>query len=436
MGYDSLLNNENAGITAVGYTSLTANTTGDGNSAFGYQALKSNTTGSQNSSFGQDSLMNNVGDSNSSFGWRSMATNTIGDNNTAFGVSSLRGVNTGDNNTAIGYTAGDNISSGNSNIIIGSGMDALSATNDDQLNIGNWIYGHEGNIGIGTTLSTHKLRVAGDISASSYYGDGSNLTGVSGGGGGLSVANSANNRIITSVDSSNGNAEASLTFDGSSLIVTGSTTLYRSGSVGDTDVLTIEGAHGNLFSITDELSGSLFSVNDISGLPVLEVFSDNTIKMGTFGAEAIFVNNAVSGSSVGIGHIPTYRFDVSGSARITDTLTVQSDISASTYYGDGSNLTGISAGGSVPAGTVSSSAQTIAHLTQSIYTIDFMDAWSTVFYAPKNLQIDSINNIVDTPSTTILQTGSAYTFGNRITIGQAITVSVTGSSVIQLITTI
>ena len=117
-------------------------------------------------------------------------------------------------------------------------------------------------------------------------------------------------------------------------------------------------------------------------------------------------------------------------------ITASGHISASTYYGDGSNLTGISAGGSVPAGTVSSSAQTIAHLTQSIYTIDFMDAWSTVFYAPKDLQIDSINNIVDTPSTTILQTGSAYTFGNRITIGQAITVSVTGSSVIQLITTI
>jgi len=202
-----------------------------------------------------------------------------------------------------------------------------------------YITSSNGYVGLSNENPTERLSVEGNISASgtmyattvsasnfsgSYYGDGSNLTGISAGG--LSVANSANNRIITSVDSSNGNAEASLTFDGSSLIVTGSTTLYRSGSVGDTDVLSIEGGLGNLFSITDELSGSLFSVNDISGLPVLEVFSDNTIKMGTFGAEALFIGDAISGSSVGVGHAPTYRFDVSGSARITDTLTVNTTV--------------------------------------------------------------------------------------------------------------
>ena len=308
VGQESLRENTAAGNNAFGYRALTVNATGTGNSAFGYESLKANTTGVSNTAVGNESLL----------------TNISGHKNTAVGDNALVNTTAG-YNTAVGWAAGDNITSGASNIIIGSGMDALSATNDDQLNIGNWIYGHEGNIGIGTTLSTHKLRVAGDISASSYYGDGSNLTGVSGGGG-LSVANSANNRIITSVDSSNANAEASLTFDGSSLIVTGSTTLHRSGSVGDASVLSIEGGLGNLFSITDELSGSLFSVNDISGLPVLEVFSDNTMKMGPFGAEAIFVNNAASGSSVGIGHVPLYRFDVSGSARITDTLTVNTTV--------------------------------------------------------------------------------------------------------------
>ena len=54
-------------------------------------------------------------------------------------------------------------------------------------------------------------------------------------------------------------------------------------------VFDIQGSQGQLFSVTDQLSGSLFSVNDISGIPVFEAFSDDTIKMGTFGSEAIVV---------------------------------------------------------------------------------------------------------------------------------------------------
>jgi len=84
--------------------------------------------------------------------------------------------------------------------------------------------------------------------------------------------------------------------------VTGSVEIYRSGSVGDTDVFTIEGGLGTLFSVTDELSGSLFSVNDISGIPIFEVFSDDTVKIGTYNDEAIIVNGnsaIVTGSLTG-----------------------------------------------------------------------------------------------------------------------------------------
>lgn len=45
------------------------------------------------------------------------------------------------------------------------------------------------------------------------------------------------------------------------------------------------GANGSLFSIADGLSGSLMSVNDISGLPAFEVFSDNRVVIGQFGAK-------------------------------------------------------------------------------------------------------------------------------------------------------
>jgi hypothetical protein len=57
-------------------------------------------------------------------------------------------------------------------------------------------------------------------------------------------------------------------------------TVYGSGSA--QPVFTVQGSQGELFSVTDSLSGSLFSVNDISGLPIMEVFSDNTTLMGSY----------------------------------------------------------------------------------------------------------------------------------------------------------
>ena len=70
---------------------------------------------------------------------------------------------------------------------------------------------------------------------------------------------------------------------------------YKSGST----VLDIQGSQGQLFSVVDALSGSLMSVNDVSGLPILEVFSDDRVVMGTYGAPALIVtgsNTVISGS--------------------------------------------------------------------------------------------------------------------------------------------
>lgn len=67
-------------------------------------------------------------------------------------------------------------------------------------------------------------------------------------------------------------------------------------------LLDIQGSQGQLFSVTDSLSGSLFSVNDISGMPIMEVFSDDRVLLGTFNAEAIKVSGStasVTGSLFG-----------------------------------------------------------------------------------------------------------------------------------------
>jgi hypothetical protein len=108
-----------------------------------------------------------------------------------------------------------------------------------------------------------------------------------------------------------------------SFVVNGAT---GGGATGAT-VLNVQGTQGQLFSVVDGLTGSLMSVNDISGLPILEVFSNDTVIMGTYAAPGVYV----SGSNVGIGGTAAtgYVLDVWGASRIKSNLTVTGSVTAS-----------------------------------------------------------------------------------------------------------
>jgi hypothetical protein len=87
-------------------------------------------------------------------------------------------------------------------------------------------------------------------------------------------------------------------------------TVYGSGSA--QPVLTVQGSQGELFSITDSLSGSLFSINDISGLPVLEAFSDNTVLIGNYQDPMLITTAKVVQTNSGsftLYSLPTASYD-------------------------------------------------------------------------------------------------------------------------------
>ena len=52
--------------------------------------------------------------------------------------------------------------------------------------------------------------------------------------------------------------------------------LIVTGASGGT-VVDIQGSQGQLFSVTDDLSGSIFAVSDISGVPILDVNSSGFV---------------------------------------------------------------------------------------------------------------------------------------------------------------
>ena len=87
-------------------------------------------------------------------------------------------------------------------------------------------------------------------------------------------------------------------------------TVVGSGSSTSLPLFTVQGSSGELFSVSDSLTGSLFSVNDISGLPILEVFSDSTTLIGSYLAPSLntTVKTTVNAGTTTIYSIPTSAY--------------------------------------------------------------------------------------------------------------------------------
>jgi hypothetical protein len=110
-----------------------------------------------------------------------------------------------------------------------------------------------------------------------------------------------------------GSANITQALTASAAIISGSGTqrLTVVGSGSAQPLFTVQGSQGELFSIVDSLSGSLFSVNDQSGLPIMEVFSDNTILMGNY-LDPMLLTTARTSSAAGINTLytlPTSSYD-------------------------------------------------------------------------------------------------------------------------------
>ena len=77
----------------------------------------------------------------------------------------------------------------------------------------------------------------------------------------------------------------------------------------------VAGSEGQLFSVTNNLtSGSIFEVNDVSGMPSIDVNADGTIQLAPHGA----------GELVGIGTtVPTSKLHVVGDTLVTGISTFE-----------------------------------------------------------------------------------------------------------------
>lgn len=122
------------------------------------------------------------------------------------------------------------------------------------------------------------------------------------------------NVSITGILGVTGSTNISTSLTSSTALISGSGTnrLTVVGSGSAQPVFTVQGSQGELFSVTDSLSGSLFSVNDISGLPILEVFSDNTTLIGNYLDPMLITTAKVTQTNSGsfvVYSLPTASYD-------------------------------------------------------------------------------------------------------------------------------
>lgn len=273
------------------------------------------------------------------------------------------------------------------------------------------------------------------------------------------VANSGDNRILTSTGTSVGvNAEANATFDGTNFNVTGvfnldnlrldgNTLSSTSGNIiitpsgtnsvgirtttpsgalhvvgsglfstassgitpnallhtysatsGDT-IFNAEGTNGSLFSVTDSLSGSLMSVNNIAGLPVFEVFSDDSVVAGRYNQNDFVLN---SSGNIGIGAAAnnSYKLQVVGNVNVSGALTING-VSAKSK-----TIASFDASDNMPP----SSSYATLDTRNSILVLDFDD--SSTEYAVFSSVVPDASNMASGLLVTINCMATTATSGN------------------------
>lgn len=161
-------NTEASGSVALGSNALAMLTSGNANTAVGSGAMRNTSSATLSVAVGSNALENlQSGSGNVGIGLGAMGSGSlVGDDNIAvgnsaaryigsgnlnviLGANSFRALTTGSNNINLGSSNAKTILSGNNNILIGTNITPYSATPESELNIGNWIVGNNGTIGIG-----------------------------------------------------------------------------------------------------------------------------------------------------------------------------------------------------------------------------------------------------------------------------------------------
>ena len=248
--------------TVIGYQAGNAITSGQKNTIIGNEAGVSRlTTGDKNTAVGAETLGKGAdaaltGDANTAMGFQALLViKAGGESNTAIGYQAQDSLTTGAQNTSLGAYAGDSISTGTNNTIVGYNANTSAAGGTNQIMIGHSATGQGDN-----------TATIGDDNITDVYMAEDGFAKVHAGA--MHISSSTANYSSTS---------ASLHIEGSG-----------------SSVVAVDGTNGRLFSVTDEMSGSIFSANTIAGIPVIEATSAYEVKLDPYNNGSVYVGSYIT----------------------------------------------------------------------------------------------------------------------------------------------
>ena len=246
---------------------------------------------------------------------------------------------------------------------ISNAVNLASIASDDTLTVDT----SNDRVGVGSTTPTESLDVVGVVSATSFFGDGSNLSGITAGAT-LSAGSGDQRVVVTSLTSGTMTAaatDAELTYN------SGTNTLSATTFSGDVT--------GNVTGTAATFSGNV-SVGGVL------TYQDVT------NVDSIGVVTARSGVSIGAGQ------------------SVGSNSGTVTYYGDGSNLTGIAAGISTTASSPSANTVILLDLSSAQHHELTLTAGITTISCQNGTFGDSHSVVLVQPSSGIATVGFSTYF--------------------------
>ncbi len=88
--------------------------------------------------------------------------------------------------------------------------------------------------------------------------------------------------------------------------------------------LSWEGSAGQLFSITNSMTGSIYSVNDVSGIPSIEVFDTGAIRLAQYNGNILIGTATDNGAKLQVNGTTTLSGNLTANASIRETRTAMS----------------------------------------------------------------------------------------------------------------
>jgi hypothetical protein len=128
--------NAQTGTIAIGYTALTALTSGAGTTAIGYEAGQTLSTGNNNTFLGYQTGKSVTHSNNVAIGTIAFNTASSAEDSVIIGYSAGTAITTGDGNVAIGHEASSTLTTGSNNTIIGRGANVSASGAVGQIAIG------------------------------------------------------------------------------------------------------------------------------------------------------------------------------------------------------------------------------------------------------------------------------------------------------------